>query len=181
MKSNISHKTQVTLWSEQDWVVVTANMHKILTKFGFLRYESGQTCKQTNGHPALLFFTSGRGKVYDESRKAIWVAKEWLIHTHTTILRLSGLCLGPCELVAEETFAHSHLSSLVNIEVSSTGNNLLPILLKYWLSYHQYFWKQLLIRYRRYFWAIHITISIHFDGRPRWRGDQKHWTRPALA
>jgi len=39
---------------------------------------------------------------------------------------------------------------LVNIEVSSIGNNLLPIFLKYRLSYHQYLWKELTMRYRRY-------------------------------
>jgi len=90
-----------------------------------------------------------------------------------------------------QTIKHNVVYRLVNIEVSSIGDNLSPILLKYGLSYRQYFWKQLSIRYRRYFWAIHIAVPIHFDGRPRWRGNQKHcisisrlerlWSAPSMS
>jgi len=50
---------------------------------------------------------------------------------------------------------------LVNIEVSSIVDTLSQILFKYRWSYRCYFWEQLSIRYRRYFWALNIPIPIH--------------------
>jgi len=69
------------------------------------------------------------------------------------------------------TLVHCVAFRLVNIKVSSIGDTLSPILFKYRWSYHQYLWKELSIRYRRYFWAINIMIPIHFHGWRCLRGE----------
>jgi len=91
---------------------------------------------------------------------------------------LLAKCLASASAFCETCCAFGRL---VNIEVSSIADTLSPILFKYRYTYRQYLWKELSIRYRRYFWAVNIAIPLHFQfPRPLTldRRRRKHWTRP---